>query len=956
MKTQTKHLALFILVLSFFLPLDDVVTQQNSTFQSQPFQVGRLNDIVFVGQDSGWAVGYDGLNEKAVIIHTVNGGDLWELQEIPDFSNLNAIYMVDHNVGYAVGEDRFGGSWKIVILKTTNGGQQWERLQIPEIEGKLHDVIFTSSDEGVVVGIGYDDVRTLIMRTTNGVDWEEVGHPFQRGALNAVHFPDNLHGWAAGRAADPNAEMLPVFKTTDGGDTWTEVITPVSNGVFFDVFFTTPDSGFIVGESDFNGVVLRTIDGGETWNETLFIPDQLPKSTSEDTFNSEITFNAHVISSIYLHNSVGILTSQGYQGDFYFFSLFFKTNDAGVNWMSYGANLSYAHLSKAYISPVGDLFTTGFVSGDYPKYPYNPIIGKGVAPGKNELSAIGIDPNKVTLASGQTQKFIAKGEDPYRNPVDMRNPVFELDGGGTIEQNGDECTFTAEEPGDWKLSCTDQGKLGEASIEVVNPDFIFSWIDEHNVLHIRLGGNANVKIGVDENGNVLVNGLVEGIPPFKAKDLKGINVEGGDGDNVIDLRDVKREDFRNIEDGKIVLNGNAGDDVIYGSQIGDIIDGGPGNDYLRGGDGNDVIYGGDGNDNIHGDGGNDRLMGGSGRNILNGGPGDDELIGGPGDDLLIDEEGNNTFDGGAGNDVLISKPGSTNVLSDEAGDDTVDFSPANFGITIDLDLQDVDQVVDTEGNIIRLEGEFENFTGSDFDDVVYLYPLAVPRRIDGGGHVQGDTIYIDAKGLSVTQTDSTLTVEGYAPITYYNYASVNIIHRVLDRIEVTPAEITLQLEEQQQFTAAGFDGSNNNMPVTLIWSTTGGSIDSSGLYTATEAGEFTVTASTDESSVIGIATVRVIRTSVERIGDMPKEFTLSQNYPNPFNPETIIEYSVKEACHVRLEIYNVVGRNVLTLVNSFQQPGVYRASFDAAGLSTGVYFYRIRMNDFVAVKKMVLLQ
>lgn len=199
-------------------------------------------------------------------------------------------------------------------------------------------------------------------------------------------------------------------------------------------------------------------------------------------------------------------------------------------------------------------------------------------------------------------------------------------------------------------------------------------------------------------------------------------------------------------------------------------------------------------------------------------------------------------------------------------------------------------------------------------------------------------------------------VEGYAPITYYNYASVNIIHRVLDRIEVTPAEITLQLEEQQQFTAAGFDGSNNRMPVTLIWSTTGGSIDSSGLYTATEAGEFTVTASTDESSVIGIAIVRVIRTSVERVGDMPKEFTLSQNYPNPFNPETIIEYSVKEACYVRLEVYNIMGRSVATLVNSFQQPGVYRASFDAAGLSTGVYFYRIRMNDFVAVKKMVLLQ
>ena len=931
MKTQTIYLALFILVLSFILPLDDVVTQQILTFQRPPFQVGNLNDIVFIGQDSGWAIGYDGFNEKAVIIHTVNGGGLWELQEIPEVGNLNAIYMVAHNVGYAVGEERLGWSWKIVILKTTNGGQQWERQQIPEIEGKLHDAFFTSADQGVVVGIDYNNVRTLILRTTNGVDWEQLNHPFQSGALNAVHFPDNLHGWAAGRASDPNAEKLPVFKTTDGGATWTEVITPVSNGVFLDVFFTTPDSGFVVGESDYNGVVLRTIDGGETWDETLFIPNQLPKSTSEDTFNSEIMFNAQVISSIYLLNNVGILTSQGYQGDSYFFSIFFKTNDAGVNWMSYGANLSYADLSKAYISPVGDLFTTGSASGDYPKYPYNPIIGKGDAPWKNELRAIGIDPNKVTLASGETQKFTAKGEDPYGNPVDMKNPVFELDGGGTFDQNGSEGTFTAEEPGDWTLTCTDQntGIVGEASIHIKSPDSVRVWVDENGVLHIKLWANANVKIGVDENGNVLVNGQPVGDPPVKAEDLKGINVEGGDGDNVIDLRDVKMEDFPSIEDGKIFMDGGDGDDTMYGSEFGDFMFGGPGNDKMYGGDGDDTMLGGDGDD------------------YMDGGPGDDHLDGGDGDDYL---------EGGTGNDVLVSKPGSTNVLSDEGGNDTVDFSPANFGITIDLDLQHTDQVVDTAGNIIRLEGEFENFTGSDFDDVVYLYPLDVPRRIDGGGHVQGDTIYIDAKGLSVTQTDSTLTVEGYAPITHYNYASVNIIHRVLEWIKVTPSEVTLQLGEEVQFIAAGFDGSNSNMPVTPIWSTTGGAIDSSGLYTATEIGEFTVTASDDGSSITGIAAVRVITTSVERIGDMPKEFTLSQNYPNPFNPETIIEYSVKEACHVRLEVFNVVGRNVLTLVNSFQQPGVYRVSFDAAGLSTGIYFYRIRMNDYTSVKKMVLLQ
>ena len=88
----------------------------------------------------------------------------------------------------------------------------------------------------------------------------------------------------------------------------------------------------------------------------------------------------------------------------------------------------------------------------------------------------------------------------------------------------------------------------------------------------------------------------------------------------------------------------------------------------------------------------------------------------------------------------------------------------------------------------------------------------------------------------------------------------------------------------------------------------------------------------------------------------PNMFALYQNYPNPFNPSTTIEYSLAKAAKVDLSIYNVLGQKVATLVNSRQSAGIQQVVFDASKLSTGVYFYRIQADDFVQVKKMLLMK
>jgi hypothetical protein len=88
----------------------------------------------------------------------------------------------------------------------------------------------------------------------------------------------------------------------------------------------------------------------------------------------------------------------------------------------------------------------------------------------------------------------------------------------------------------------------------------------------------------------------------------------------------------------------------------------------------------------------------------------------------------------------------------------------------------------------------------------------------------------------------------------------------------------------------------------------------------------------------------------------PVVYKLSQNYPNPFNPSTIINYQIKDDGFVSLKIYDVLGREVADLINENKKAGFYTYNFNSQNLSSGVYFYRIEINDFIDTKKMILLR
>ena len=89
---------------------------------------------------------------------------------------------------------------------------------------------------------------------------------------------------------------------------------------------------------------------------------------------------------------------------------------------------------------------------------------------------------------------------------------------------------------------------------------------------------------------------------------------------------------------------------------------------------------------------------------------------------------------------------------------------------------------------------------------------------------------------------------------------------------------------------------------------------------------------------------------------LPATFRLYDAYPNPFNPKTRIQYAIPFRQQVLLKVFDVLGGEVATLVDVIQEPGVHHADFNAGGLASGVYFYRLQAGPFTGVKKILLMK
>ncbi|MBI1931308.1 MAG: T9SS type A sorting domain-containing protein [Ignavibacteriales bacterium] len=89
---------------------------------------------------------------------------------------------------------------------------------------------------------------------------------------------------------------------------------------------------------------------------------------------------------------------------------------------------------------------------------------------------------------------------------------------------------------------------------------------------------------------------------------------------------------------------------------------------------------------------------------------------------------------------------------------------------------------------------------------------------------------------------------------------------------------------------------------------------------------------------------------------LPTEYKLEQNYPNPFNPTTTISYQIPVNKHITIKVYDVLGREIATLIDEYKPAGIYKLEFNASRLVSGVYFYKLRAGSFVETRKMIIMR
>ncbi len=137
-------------------------------------------------------------------------------------------------------------------------------------------------------------------------------------------------------------------------------------------------------------------------------------------------------------------------------------------------------------------------------------------------------------------------------------------------------------------------------------------------------------------------------------------------------------------------------------------------------------------------------------------------------------------------------------------------------------------------------------------------------------------------------------------------------------------------------------------------------VSSTGLVTGIAAGNATITATTQNIGKTATCLVTVLKaTGVEllsNIRELPKSFGLKQNYPNPFNPSTMISFDLPRKSFVSLKVFDVLGREMASILSEEMLAGTYTKQWNANGLPSGIYFYRLQTDNFIDTKKLILLR
>jgi uncharacterized protein (TIGR03437 family) len=260
-------------------------TDGGVTWSNQdPGGTDALNGLFFLNASQGWVVGDNG-----AILHTTDGGAHWTRQPASTGYNFHSVAFTDGSNGWAAGdapiqyygfnEWRFT-DWQAGIWHTTDGGQTWSPQTVPASAALLARIVFTGANTGFAAGSkqnGFDQngdpalLGAIYGTTDGGRTWNEIQATFVEFTFTSLYFTDASNGWASGFPASSLYSGACTYQTADGGKTWKSQKLGAYDQRVRDIHMLDANRGYAVGASGI-GFLWRTLDGGATWTE-IGLPD-----------------------------------------------------------------------------------------------------------------------------------------------------------------------------------------------------------------------------------------------------------------------------------------------------------------------------------------------------------------------------------------------------------------------------------------------------------------------------------------------------------------------------------------------------------------------------------------------------------------------------------------------------------------------------------------------------------
>jgi photosystem II stability/assembly factor-like uncharacterized protein len=259
--------------------------------------------VYFVNSDIGWIAGGDAgtfpnFIEHRVILYTSNGGVNWSAQySESNKSRLNSIIFVDQNNGYATGESG-------IIMKTTDGGSNWTEQVIPSFH--FRNIFFIDNLTGWVTGyyLGVPHYTAVFNTTDGGINWNETSFGTDE-SISGIYFTDNMKGWAVGGS---NSEGI-IYYTSDGGSNWELQNIPLVNSLYR-VYFFNEYCGWAVGHL---GTIIATDNAVPVTPELSTPVEYSLKQNYPNPFNPATTIKYSIpsdgIVKLSVFNAIGEVVS-----------------------------------------------------------------------------------------------------------------------------------------------------------------------------------------------------------------------------------------------------------------------------------------------------------------------------------------------------------------------------------------------------------------------------------------------------------------------------------------------------------------------------------------------------------------------------------------------------------------------------------------------------------------------